>query len=114
VAAAAFREKLAGWRDWAAATADGERCATVWGAGSKGVMFLNLLGFSSPGALDFVIDQNPNKANRFVAVGGQVVKPPGHLVEAPVDEVVVMNPIYRQEIEQRLAALDVRARVVTA
>lgn len=114
IAAAAFRDKLAGWRDWAAATAGGERVATVWGAGSKGVMFLNLLGLASPRPLDFVIDQNPNKANRFVAVSAQVVKPPDHLAKAPVDEVVVMNPIYREEIQQRLSALHVPARMVIA
>jgi hypothetical protein len=77
-------------------------------------MFLNLLGLASPRPLDFVIDQNPNKANRFVAVSAQVVKPPDHLAKAPVDEVVVMNPIYREEIQQRLSALHVPPRMVIA
>jgi SAM-dependent methyltransferase len=112
--AAALRDKLAGWRDWAAATASGGRRATVWGAGSKGVMFLNLLGLSAPGPLDFVIDQNPNKSDRYIAISGQVIRSPAHLVEAPVEEVVVMNSIYRDEIQRQLAGLNVHARVLIA
>jgi SAM-dependent methyltransferase len=113
-AAAAFQGKLARWRAWAGEVSGNDRRATVWGAGSKGVMFLNLLGLSAPQPIDFAIDQNPNKTNRYLAVSGQVVRPPAHLADAQVDEIVVMNPIYRDEIQGRLSALGSSARVVTA
>jgi hypothetical protein len=77
-------------------------------------MFLNLLGLSAPTPIDFAIDQNPNKTNRFLAVSGQVVKPPAYLADVPVEEIVVMNPIYRDEIQSRLSAVGSGARVVTA
>jgi hypothetical protein len=77
-------------------------------------MFLNLLGLSAPGPLDFVIDQNPNKSDRYIAISGQVIRSPAHLVEAPVEEVVVMNSIYRDEIQRQLAGLNVHARVLIA
>lgn len=113
-AAGAFRDKLATWKAWAERNVSRGRTATVWGAGSKGVMFANLLGLAAPDPLDFVIDQNPNKAGRFLAVSAQVVRPPAHLAGAGIEEVVVMNPIYRDEIQRQLAALDARTRTVTA
>ena len=113
-AAAALQRKLAHWRAWAEGVTRDARPATVWGAGSKGVMFLNLLGLCAPSPIDFAIDQNPNKTNRFLAVSGQVVKAPEHLSNVPVEEVVVMNPIYNDEIRSSLSVLGSRARMVTA
>lgn len=113
-AAAALQGKLAHWRAWAEEITRDAHPTTVWGAGSKGVMFLNLLRLSAPSPIDFAIDQNPNKTNRFLAVSGQVVKAPEHLSNVPVEEVVVMNPIYNDEIRSSLSVLGSRARMVTA
>jgi hypothetical protein len=76
-------------------------------------MFLNLLGLAAPVPIDFVIDQNPHKAGRYLAVSGQVVMPPSHLVANPVSEIVVMNDIYLGEIRARLATIGSTARVAT-
>jgi SAM-dependent methyltransferase len=113
-AVARIRAKLESWRAWAERLdARGQR-ATIWGAGSKGVMFLNLLGLSAPRLIDFAIDQNPHKTGRYLAVSGQVVMPPSHLVENPVAEIVVMNDIYLAEIQSSLASIGSTARVSTA
>ena len=113
-AADRMRAKLAGWRDWADVLGASDRTATIWGAGSKGVMFLNLLGLAAPDPIDFAVDQNPNKSGRFLAVSGQVVMPPSHLVQRPVGEIIVMNDIYLAEIRAHLVGLGSRARIATA
>jgi hypothetical protein len=99
---------------WAEAIGNEQRKATIWGAGSKGVMFLNLLGFDAPNPIEFVIDQNPNKHGRYLACCGQVVSDPARLAESPVEEVVVMNQIYLGEVRDRMTALGVAPRILTA
>ena len=109
-----LRRKLAHWNDWAAALRDAGRSATVWGAGSKGVMFVNLLGLQAPDPIEFVIDQNPGKHGRYLACCGLVVSGPDRLTESSVDELVVMNEIYLPEIRDRLAVMGVDPYVVSA
>jgi hypothetical protein len=113
-ARSALGAKLNRWRDWAGALHSGGRTATLWGAGSKGVMFVNLLGLVSPGPLGYAIDQNPSKHGRYLAGGGQVVAGPSRLRDQPVDELVIMNPIYRDEIARQLEQFGVSPDVVTA
>ncbi len=72
------------------------RRAVIWGAGSKGVTFLNLL--SRDGPIDFVIDINPRKHGMFVAGAGQRIVPPSFLREYKPDVVLIMNRNYAEEI----------------
>jgi hypothetical protein len=78
---------------------DGRR-AVVWGAGSKGVTFLNLL--QTEGQIEYVVDINPRKHWHYIAGTGQQIVPPEFLRQYRPDVVIVMNPIYQNEI-QRLA-----------
>lgn len=105
--AAARADKLAAWSTRLGAMFAGGRQVAVWGAGSKGVSFLNLV----PGAecLRAVVDVNPNKTGRFVAGTGHAVVAPDALRDKPVDDVLVMNPIYEAEINGQLTALGVPA-----
>jgi len=113
-ARAALGAKLDHWKSWAGRLRASGRSATLWGAGSKGVMFVNQLGLVAPGPLGYAIDQNPNKHRRYLAGGGQVVDGPSRLVGQPVDEVVIMNPIYRDEIARQLEGFGVSPDVVSA
>ncbi len=107
--AARYREKLAYWRDtlerW---HAQGRRVA-LWGVGSKGVTFLNLV---DRGRVCCAVDVNPRKQGKYVAGTGQEIVPPERLERLGVDTILVMNPNYRREIEQTLDALGVAARTV--
>jgi SAM-dependent methyltransferase len=114
-AAQRMRIKLGEWQAWAdALVGTGSNTATLWGAGSKGVMFVNLLGLSAPDPVDFVIDQNPGKSGRYLAVSGQVVMPPAYLLEKPAGEIIVMNGIYLEEIRASLENIGSRARIAAA
>lgn len=86
------------------------RSVALWGAGSKGVTFLNLV----PGGetVDVVVDINPRKHGRYVPGTGQEVVPPAALAAAAPDVVLVMNPVYAAEIAARLDELGVPAQAV--
>ncbi len=71
----------------------------IWGAASKGVIFA--LFMARAGAkVDFAVDINPAKQNRFLPVTGLQVLSPDVAIEklAPGTEIFVMNGNYTEEI----------------
>ena len=86
------------------------RSVALWGAGSKGVTFLNLV----PGGetVDVVVDINPRKHARHLPGTGQEVIAPAELAAVAPDVVLVMNPVYEAEIAARLDDLGVVAEAV--
>ncbi len=83
----------------------------AWGAGSKGVTFLNLM---PAGTIDAIVDLNPLKHGKFVPVTGHEVVAPTQLAERSPSSVVVMNPLYVDEVRAAVAALGLDAEVVAA
>jgi hypothetical protein len=109
-----FRHSLAAtrrrWQDeLASARADGRR-TVIWGAGSKGVSFLTTLGVQDE--IEYAVDVNPFKHEKFMAGTGQRVVAPDFLRAYRPDVVIAMNPIYRDEIGAQLAAMDLAPRLV--
>lgn len=82
----------------------------IWGAGSKTVTFLNALKLSDQ--ISLVVDINRRKWNRFVAGSGHRICSPEALAGMPVERVLVMNPMYREEVAQAMQALKCDAEVV--
>lgn len=113
-AAGAARRYDAERRSWASAlarrSAAGERCV-VWGAGSKGVTFLNLLDRDRR-LVSAAVDLNPAKHGRFVSGTGHPITGPDALVGAARHNVIVMNALYRDEIAGWLAAHGARATLL--
>ncbi len=99
------------WRaEFAEAHAAGRR-TVIWGAGSKGVAFLTTLGLNDE--VGYAVDINPNKRGTFMAGTGHEIVSPEFLREYRPDTVVVMNPVYRDEIAGSLAALGLSPRLLT-
>ncbi len=98
------REVMARWRDALAALARAGRRTVVWGAGSKGVMFLNLLQPQSD-FIEYVVDINPRKQGMFVAGAGQTIVPPEFLRNYRPDVILLMNRNYEKEIREMAAGL---------
>ena len=90
-------------------SAAGGRTA-VWGTGSKGVTFLNLLGDAADGAVP--VDINPQKRGLFVAGTGHEVAAPEDLPGRDIALVLVMNPVYTSEITDMVRAQGLDAEVV--
>jgi hypothetical protein len=97
-------EQVEHWRTTlTSARAAGGR-PVVWGGGSKAVAFLGALDLNE-GVVEQVVDINPHKAGHYLPGTGQEVVLPEALVATPPSLVVVMNPIYLDEIRAQLAEL---------
>jgi hypothetical protein len=99
------REKLEEWRKT-------KKKVVLWGAGSKGITFLNVL--AQHGQIEYVVDINPRKEGMYITGAGQRIVAPAFLAQYRPDVVLVMNPIYLEEIGQTLGALGVAAELVSA
>lgn len=82
----------------------GLRCI-IWGAGSKGVTFLNLLNIRD--VVEYVVDINPRKQGKFIPGTGQRIVSPSFLTDYQPDSVVIMNPIYEAEICKQLSSMNI-------
>jgi SAM-dependent methyltransferase len=90
------------------ASVEGRRIV-LWGAGAKGVTFLNIV----PGAerILAVVDLNPRKHGAFVPGTAQSVISPEALTAVRPDVVIVLNPLYQAEIQRSLTHLGINALV---
>ena len=86
----------------------------IWGAGAKGVMFLNPLQVAGGSGLDRVVDINPRKQGHFVPLSGQRIIGPERLLQDPPDLVIVMNPEYECEARSMIDDLGIVCDVVSA
>jgi SAM-dependent methyltransferase len=100
------RDNVARWEAVLATVAP--ESTALWGAGAKGVMFLNAV---SPGAVGVAVDVNPRKWGSRVPGTAQRVVSPADLSELVMDHVIVSNGAYEDEIRQKLASLGVTAPV---
>ena len=112
-AAQGMLERLQHWRQWASEIPSGGR-VSLWGAGSKGVMFLNLLGLTTPGRIECVIDQNSDKHSRFISGTGQEIVSPADPRNFGLEKIVLMNGIYKAEVESRLRDINSLATLTIA
>jgi SAM-dependent methyltransferase len=98
------------WRELIAKIRPGKKKTLVWGAGAKGVSYLNMLDIREE--IPFVVDINPNKCGRYVAGTGQRIVAPEFLKEYRPQQVIVMNPIYADEIRQKLSEMGINAELL--
>jgi SAM-dependent methyltransferase len=109
-AAAAARSRavwLSRLRNWAV---EGQR-TVLWGSGSKAVAFLTTLGVHDE--VEHVVDINPYRVGKFLPGTGQRIVAPSFLHDYRPDNVVIMNPVYRDEVERELARQRCEPQVYT-
>lgn len=111
---ARFAERITQWRQRIEELRSHHRRVVIWGAGAKGVMFLNLLRVIAGAGIDCVVDINPRKQGHFVPLMGQRIVGPDYLLQNPPDLVVVMNPEYEREIWRMIDNMGIRCEVVSA
>jgi 2-polyprenyl-3-methyl-5-hydroxy-6-metoxy-1,4-benzoquinol methylase len=109
-----FSERVALWRKRIEELRSDRRHVVIWGAGAKGVMFLNLLRVPAGAGVDCVVDINPRKHGHFVPLMGQRIVGPDHLLQEPPDLVVVMNPEYEREVRSMIDDMGIGCEVVSA
>lgn len=112
---AAFRDGVKGhiedWRRMLTLIRRRNQKAVLWGSGSKATAFLTTLGITDE--LDYVVDINPYKHNRYLAGCGHQIIAPSTLRAYRPDMVIAMNPVYCPEIQRELHKLDVAAQLMT-
>jgi SAM-dependent methyltransferase len=89
-----------------------KRCkVVVWGAGAKGTTFLNVL---QPSAIEYVVDVNERKQGNYTPGTGQQIVAPQFLTDYRPEIVIVMNPVYVEEIRRIAGELGVEAEFLCA
>jgi len=89
--------------------ARGERIV-LWGSGSKGVAFLTTLGVGAH--VEYAVDINPYRHGYFMPMTGQRIVAPAFLSEYRPDCVIIMNPVYRAEIERSLDGMELTPAIL--
>lgn len=98
------------WHDRLSSEISGGNEVWVWGAGSRATAFMcNLV---DPSIVKGVIDINPNRAGTYVLGSSWVTYLPKHLEGRSDISVVVMNPIYLDEITEKLDSIGVKANLI--
>jgi hypothetical protein len=106
------QSKLESWQQWLLGTAEKPTRPALWGAGSKGVMFLNLLGIDCQ-TIPHIVDINPKKHGQHIPGTGQKVLSPEDLAQTEPLCVLIMNPVYQNEIRSMLCSLGCPSPVVS-
>lgn len=107
-----FHSMLADWRKRFSAMGKNGQKAVVWGAGARGTSFVNLLDTNQH--VEYLVDINPRKEGKFLAGTGQEIVSPDRLRDIRPDVVIVMNPIYIDEIRKMTRDLGVTPELVSA
>jgi len=98
------------WRQVIFRLSSESRRVVIWGGGSKGVTFLNTVDAGR--VVEFAVDINPYKAGAFMPGTGQETIEPGRLLEIQPDVVIVMNPIYADEIRGLLSGMGLAPEIM--
>jgi hypothetical protein len=101
-------------RDWKQRLTELQRAGrrtVVWGSGSKGVAFLTTLNLN--GTIEYVVDINPFRQGKFMAGTGQQIVAPDFLRDYKPDVAVVMNPVYRSEVQRDLSSMGLATTVLS-
>ncbi|MFX0139137.1 MAG: hypothetical protein ACFFDN_36180 [Candidatus Hodarchaeota archaeon] len=105
-----YLHKVEAWQCNLERMAHAGQRAVVWGGGSKGVAFLNTL--KTQDQIEYVVDINPRKQERYVAGTGQQIVPPEFLSSYRPDVVIIINSIYQDEIQKIMERLGLSNNVV--
>ncbi|MBN1559789.1 methyltransferase domain-containing protein [candidate division KSB1 bacterium] len=89
---------------------DKKSTVVMWGAGSKGVSFLNMVEMGE--YISAIVDMNPAKQGRFVPGSGHLILSPTELVRIDPDRIIVANPLYVNEVRRSVRQLKLHAEVV--
>jgi SAM-dependent methyltransferase len=106
----AYRDKVKRWHDYLGAH-DPEK-TVVWGAGSKGITFVNVVPLAE--RIGALVDVNAYKQGRFAPGPGTPVLAPETLRDLPVQSIIVMNPLYCDEIAATAATVGLTPEIVVA
>jgi hypothetical protein len=89
---------------------DAGKKIVMWGAGARGVTFLNLFKDTR---IKYAVDINPMKQGKFVPGTGQLIVSPDFLRYYTPEIIILANPAYRKEIERTINNLSLSPEFLT-
>ena len=104
--------RLSFWRKTFGQSGRFQQRIVLWGGASQSVAFTLALGVEDQ--IEYIVNINPHQHGKYAVGTGQQIIAPEFLREYRPDLVVVMNPLYREEISRSLDRLGVHAELVTA
>ena len=104
--------RVTAWRERLQTMKVRGRRVALWGAGARGVSFLNMVGVMEE--VGEVVDINPRKHGAYLPGTGHRVSPPQALKDFGPDLVIIMNPLYKPEIGSSLRAMGLSPEVCVA
>jgi SAM-dependent methyltransferase len=110
---AVFRDLVDSWQARMAVWQERRRRVVIWGVGTKGATFLNVLGLTHD-KLEYAVDMHPAKQGKFVPGTGQEILAPEALAVHRPGTIVVMNPLYTPEIREMVCKYVQNVRLVAA
>ncbi len=84
----------------------------AWGSGGRGVSFLNNMG--DCGQIEYVVDINPERQQKYIPGSGQQIIAPADLAAVAPDVIVLTNPTYEDEIRRMVAAMGLEPEYMAA
>lgn len=107
-----YYSKLGAWKSKLNNMANSGKRIVIWGAGSKGVTFLNALKVGNE--IEYVVDMNPRKSDMYVAGTGHKIVHPEFLRDYRPHTVIIMNPNYLEEIGNIIKEMKISSELILA
>ena len=107
-----YRNRIETWQSRLKQMEQTGQRAVVWGAGARGISFLNMLKILDQ--IEYIVDINPHKQGMYMAGTGQQIVSPEFLRDYQPDVVMVINPLYESEIKQLVKELDLTPQFLCA
>ncbi|AFZ44058.1 C-methyltransferase [Halothece sp. PCC 7418] len=105
-----IHDKLNDWKEHLEQSKRKSKKVVVWGSGSKCVAFLTTL--DTIDTIQYVVDINPYRQGKFIPGVGKEIMSPEFLKTYQPDEIIIMNSIYRKEIQQMLDEMGVTTQLL--
>ncbi|MBW2991931.1 methyltransferase domain-containing protein, partial [Candidatus Woesearchaeota archaeon] len=102
-----YKNKVGSWKN----KLKNLKKTVLWGAGARGLSFLNAV---KPEEIQYIVDINPNKQGKYIAGTGQKIIGPDFLKGYRPDKIIIMNPVYKEEIQKTLDKLKIDAEILCA
>lgn len=96
-------ELLDKWKTLVKSFVEQGKKIAIWGGGSKAVAFMTTLEIDQE--IKYIVDINPYKHDHYLPGTGQKVVAPDFLKEYQPDVILLMNPIYEEEVSRDLNVL---------
>ncbi len=98
------------WKSFVQTSYNEGKKVVIWGGGSKAVAFMTTLQIEQE--IEFIVDINPYKHGHYLPGTGHAVISPQKLATYKPDIVLLMNPIYEEEVRKDLTALSLNPEII--